>query len=196
MKKVLAWYFAPEDEKLGYEDGRQIKEGCTHVVDGKVSLCTVGLHGSESILDALFYKQSSILYRVEISGNLDIAETKLCGTTRTYIKRYEISKDIWAEFSKKVALRNIHLVKEYCSSEQYEDILVFLKNPGRTARTVAEETRAATHAAWAATAATDAAWTAVRTATEDAVIGSYRPRSPAAHDAAAWAAARAARDAE
>lgn len=59
---MLGWYFAREDEKLGYGDGRKVAVGVTHTVDGPARLCINGLHASERVIDALQYAKSSILY--------------------------------------------------------------------------------------------------------------------------------------
>ena len=190
-EKILAWYFAPEDEKLGYEDGREIKEGTTHTVDGEISLCHKGLHGSVTLMDALSFKASTVLYRVEISGSLDISEAKLCGSTRTYLKRYKVSKHTWVKFSKKIALRNIHLVEEYCKGSEYEDILAFLNSETVDAEAAGDAAGAARDARDAAEAAGDAARATRATKTAARAVGAVRA-ARAARAATAAGAARAA----
>lgn len=55
MDKLLAWHFCSEDRRLGYGDGREIKEGESLRVEGTPVLCKFGLHASVRILDALKY---------------------------------------------------------------------------------------------------------------------------------------------
>src|SRR5574340_1832701 len=101
--EILAWYFAKPDEKLAYGDGRQIAVGVVHEVDCKPKTCSVGLHGSVNILDALSYAESTILYRVKISGDIDTSSDKICGKRREYLARYDV-KDILYKFARKQAL--------------------------------------------------------------------------------------------
>ena len=42
---MRAWHFCRNDKTLGYGDGRKIKVGETHLVEGKPVLCKYGLHG-------------------------------------------------------------------------------------------------------------------------------------------------------
>ena len=105
---MLGWYFAREDEKLGYGDGREVAVGVTHTVEGPARLCHNGLHASEKILDALQYASSSILYRVELSGDIDHGDDKSCSTERTYLGRIDV-EEILRKFSRECALSVVHL---------------------------------------------------------------------------------------
>ncbi len=148
-KTMLGWHFADESETLRYGDGRKIVIGETHNVDCKPILCEIGLHASKTILDALQYAPSVILYRVELSGVIVHGADKSCATHRKYIARIDATA-ILREFARKCALSVIHLwdcpriVRDYLETGN-------------------EELRAA---AWAAArdAAWDAAWAAARDA--------------------------------
>src|SRR5574340_315928 len=156
--EILAWYFAKPDEKLAYGDGRKIAIGVVHEVDCTPKICSAGLHGSVNILDALNYAESTILYRVKISGEIDTSSDKICGKRREYLARYEV-RDILRKFARKQALINIEKIKPYCSAENYTLIVKYLE-------TGDEQRRAA---AWsAAESAQSAAWSAAWSAAESA----------------------------
>jgi len=68
--KVKGFYFSPNNRRLAHGDNRVIRGGRTHKVSGRIIPCTNGLHASVSLIDALGYAAGSILYRVELSGDV------------------------------------------------------------------------------------------------------------------------------
>ena len=179
---MRAFYFAPEDNRLRYGDGREIVVEETHTVDATPKCCEVGLHASKRVIDALKYAPSPNLYIVELGGEIDENDDKVSAQARRYIASIDTTA-ILRDFAKRQALINIKLIKPYCSSEQYADILAFLKGEE-------EKREAAGAAAWAARAAAQAARTAAGAAAEAA-----RGAAGGAAEAAAQAAARGARGA-
>jgi hypothetical protein len=123
--KIQAWYFATEERKLGYDDNRPIVVGETHTVDRKPVLCEQGLHASERIIDALNYAQGPILYRVELSGQIVRGDDKLVATSRKYLWKLDAT-EILREFARGQAIKNIELIKPYCSSKTYGTIIQYL----------------------------------------------------------------------
>jgi len=138
---VLGWYFARKDEKLGYGDGRKVAVGVKHTVEGPVTLCSHGLHASERIIDALQYANSSILYRVELSGDIDEGEKKSCSTERAYLERIDVG-EVLGEFARECALSVVHLW------DAPQIVLDYLKTGNEDLRDAASA--AAWAAAWAA----------------------------------------------
>ena len=118
-KKIKAWYFAPPDKKLQYGDNRKIVVGRTHKVKfpftdkkglvwEKPSCCHAGLHASIKPRDALKYARSSLVYRVELSGVMDVASDKIAATERTYLWGYD-AEPVLRRFARMCALDVIHL---------------------------------------------------------------------------------------
>ena len=174
---MLGWYFAADDRKLRYGDGRLVRKGATHKVDVEPELCERGLHASKRIIDALQYAPGSVICRVKLGGKVVHGDDKSCATERTYLAVIDGEK-LLREFARKCALKVIHLwdaprvVKDY------------LETGDESLRAAARD------AAWAAArdAARDAAWAAAR----DAAGAAARAATRAAARDAAWAAARAA----
>jgi len=79
---VRVWHFARDDMTLDYGDGRKITPGETITVDCKPVLCESGLHGSESIMDALALAPGNMVCRCDISGEIVRGYDKLVGTER------------------------------------------------------------------------------------------------------------------
>jgi hypothetical protein len=181
---MKAWYFSGEDKRLRYGDAREIVLGETHTIEGAPELCERGLHGSTKIIDALGYAPGPIVWRVELSGDMDIGSDKIAAQSRTYIDGGVNIEHILRKFARKCALDVVNLWDA-------PDIVVeYLKTGDEGLRAAARD--AARDAAWAAwDAARDAAW-AARDADRDAVrAAAWDAARDAAWDAA-WAAARAA----
>jgi len=161
MKITKAWYFAPEGNRLKYQDNRLIRVGVTHRIEGKPETCSHGLHASNRIIDALKYSQTNILYRVELSGEMDRAEDKIAAQSRKYLQRFDM-ESILFEFSRKQALINIKKVKLYTRKDDYSLIIEWLKTGDQNIRSAARSAAesAAESAAWSA------AWSAARSAQE------------------------------
>ena len=175
QKTIQAFYFAKDNKKLRYHDNRKIRVGSTHTVEGKLSLCSNGLHASKRLIDALSYAPGSQLYLVELSGDILEGHDKLCASYRKYLARIDADK-LFREFARKAALINIELIRPYCSNKDYVLIVNYLNTGEKSLQSAARS--AAWSAAWSAADA--AAWSAA-----NAVAWS-------AADAAAWSAARSA----
>ena len=194
MKTVLAWYFAEESRKLRYDDGREIVVGVTHRVRGKPGLCGRGLHGSVRLLDALRYAPGPVVYRVELSGNMDVGGYKIAATCRKYIAGGIDISDTLREFARRQALSVAHLwdmpatVREYLETGDESKRYAVRDAEWDAAWAAARDAEwaAAMVAAWAA--ARDTAWYAAR----DAEWAAARAARAAARDAE-WDAERAAR---
>ena len=119
MKKIVAYHWSRNDDCLGYEDGRQIVLGETLSVSGKPILCEHGLHGSVSIVDALSYASGSHLWVVEISGNVQISDDKLCGQNRKALIEYGDLLPIIVEFAFWCAERIANYAANYAA--EYAD---------------------------------------------------------------------------
>jgi hypothetical protein len=134
---MKAFYFSPEDRKLAHGDGRAVKVGVTHSIEGAPECCARGLHASERILDALNYAQSSNLYLVELDGQIDKSRDKLAATERTYLAEFD-SAEVLKAFARKHALINIELIKPHCASfESYYTLVKFLETGDEALRDAA-----------------------------------------------------------
>ena len=162
-----AWYFLKPNGKLGYGDCREVSEGVVHTVSVIPECCLQGLHASKKIVDALGYAQSSKVALVKISGSIDTQPDKICGSSREYIKVFDI-EDLLFEFSRKQALSVWHLTKEYISEDRYNLVKKYLETGDMSLRDAARD--AALDAALAA--ALDAARDAALAAAWDAALDS------------------------
>ncbi len=160
---MKAWYFAPKNNRLKYGDNRLVRVGTTHTIDGFPETCVRGLHASERVIDALSYAETSILYRVELSGEMDKARDKVAAQSRKYLKRYDI-ESILFEFARKQALINIDEIKPYVGDKDYNLILEWLetgdkriKSAARSAANYAANYAARSAANYAANSAADSA---------------------------------------
>jgi hypothetical protein len=182
MKTIKAWYFSDESKKLRYGDGREIKLGVTHEVDVAPVLCARGLHGSVRILNALEYAPGPIVWRVELSGDMDVGKDKIAATRREYIAGGVNVEHILRRFARKCALDVINLWNAPNVVVQY------LKTGDEDLRAAAwEASRAASRAA-----AGEASRAAARGASRAAAWGAAWGASQAASRAAAGEASRAA----
>lgn len=146
---MKAWYFSETDCRLRFGDGREVKAGETHKVDGNIHLCLNGLHASKNIRDALLYAPGCYVWRVELGGTIDHGSDKMAASERTYLWGYDAS-DVLRKFARMCALDVIHLW--YAP----DVVISYLKTGDESLRA----------AAWAA--APDAAWAAARAAAGDA----------------------------
>jgi len=178
---MKAYYFAKPNEKLAYGDNRPVAVNTTHTIEGKPKLCVNGLHASVDVFDALQYADSSILYRVEVLGDVQVEKNKICGMSRTYLARCDVG-DVLREFARKQALINIEKIRPYCLSSEYNAILCWLQTGDSAAL------NAARGAAWSVEKAVRrsarcATWSAARSAVEGV---------ESAARSAIWSAARGA----
>ena len=161
---MKAFYFAKTKKQLRYNDNRSIVVGETHTIEQAPKCCKVGLHASIRLIDALKYAPGPILYLVELSGEIDVANDKIAAQSRTYLKEFDAT-DVLNKFARLQGLINIEKIKPYCNSEDYVLIIKWLETGEETlrsaawsaARSAAES--AAESATWSATAES-AAWSA------------------------------------
>ena len=180
---MKAFYFAAGDKKLRYGDGRKIRVGSTHTVEGDIKLCESGLHGSERLIDALRYAPGCQLYLVELSGDVDAGDDKIAASSRKYLAHLNAEK-LLREFARKAALINIEKIKPYCSEDDYKLIVNYLK----TGKSREAAYSAADSASWVAYSAADSA---AYSAADSAAWAAY-----SAADSAAWTAYSAADSAD
>ena len=167
-KTYRAYYFAPDDNKLRYGDGRDIVVGDTHTVDVKPEVCMVGLHASLRPIDALKYAPGSQLYIVEVGGVVDIGEDKIAGETRKYVCKVPNTEQLLRKFAREVALEVV--LREIPTISPI--VIEWLKTGDESLRSAAWSAagsaarNAAESAAWSA--ARNAARSAARSAAESA----------------------------
>jgi hypothetical protein len=106
---ILAWYFSDESRTLRHGDGRKIELGSCHEVEGNPVLYEHGLHASVKLLDALQYAPGSIVYRVELSGEMVVSNDKIVAQKRTYLAGGIDVSDVLMVFARKQALSVAHL---------------------------------------------------------------------------------------
>lgn len=132
---MLAFWFSPDDKTLAYGDGRKVRVGTTHTVEGKPVLCEFGLHASERLIDALQYAPGSTLYLVDISGMIVAEKDKIAGTKRKYLARFDAEK-LLREFARKQALIHIEKIRPY--TDEYDLIVEYLETGKESLRSAAE----------------------------------------------------------
>ena len=93
---IQAWHFIPSDGLMAKPCGARnrhvaIVEGKTYRVKPPLYLWSHGLHASIRVLDALQYAQSSLLCRVEVSGEIVHGPDKLCATNRKVLAIRDIA---------------------------------------------------------------------------------------------------------
>lgn len=189
-KTYRAYYFAPDDNKLRYGDGREIVVGDTHTVDVKPKVCMAGLHASLRPIDALKYAPGSQLYIVEVGGVVDIGEDKIAGETRKYISKVPNTEQLLRKFAREVALEVV--LREIPTISPI--VIEWLKTGDESLRNAAGS--AAWSAAWSAagrvwSAAESVAWSAAWSAAESAAWSAAESVWSAAWNAA-WSAAEGA----
>ena len=100
--KILAWHFLPDDSKTRYSR-EAVQVGTTLHVE-KIAICNSGLHASIHPLDALKYAPGFLLCRVELSGEKEQQEDKLCAQTRTVLAM-QSSRRLVLEFTADVVAK-------------------------------------------------------------------------------------------
>jgi hypothetical protein len=200
MKEIPVWRFIHADRRLGYGDGREVREGETLSVDGPVKLCENGIHGSERLTDAIGYSENRpALTRARLSGDADEGDDKCCAqhcTTDRIITIEETSK-----FLRLFAVRCARRVLKFADEQHRATLENTLDVAERYALGDATENDLTTARAAASAAARDAASAAARDAASAAARAAARDIEPClpvnpmlfgAASAAAWDAASAA----
>lgn len=82
MKKIRAWHFS--NGTLHYQTSMTIEAGRVYSIepDRKPALCSYGMHGSKRAIDALQWAKGPIISRVDIWGDVEEDNNKLCGRHR------------------------------------------------------------------------------------------------------------------
>ena len=193
MDTVTGWYFSKESRVLQYGDARPIALGVTHEVDAPIELCERGLHASVRAIDALEYAPGPIVWRVELSGEINAGDDKCVATHRKYIGGGVDASAVMRAFARRCALDVAHLW------DMPPLVRSYLETGEESIRDAASATASA--AAWATASATAcaAAWDAAR-ATASATAwatasATARATACAAASAASWDAARDAQNA-
>jgi len=204
MAKVMAWYFSDETKKLRYGDGRETALGITHEVDELPVLCKCGLHGSKRLIDAIKYAPSAIVWRVELSGKMDISDDKIAAQKRRYVSGGIDISDTLREFARKQALSVAHLwdmpdiVREWLETGDETKRLAAesaAESAARSAASPAASSAARSAARSAAElAAWSAAWLAAWFVAESAARSAASPAARSAAWSAVWSAAWSAVD--
>ncbi len=192
--EMLGWHFSTG--VLGHGDGRTIKTGLTHHVDGPLAMCRRGLHASARAIDALEYspRVSAGLYvaRVRLHGDILHGNDKSVATDRTclWVAQADLLLHEFACECAESALMIGQVNDERCWNA------IAVKREWMAGNATQEQLAAATAAAWAvawaaATAAAwDAAWDAATAAAWDAAWAAAWAAARDAAWAAVWAAAR------
>jgi hypothetical protein len=109
---MLGWHFLNNDRRLGYGDGRLVEAGQTYSCEGKLVLCSNGMHGSRKLIDALQFAPGNVLCRIDLQGEIIHDDNKS-------VARYR--KVLW--------IKDIeHILHEFACREA-EDALAIIKNP-------------------------------------------------------------------
>jgi len=187
---MKAWYFSNGDRRLRNGDGREIRLGETHEVSGEIEMCSHGLHASKKLMDALYYAPGTIVYRVELSGEIKKGEDKLVAQKRTYLSGGIDVSETLRKFARMCALDVVGIW------EAPEVVIRYLKTGDKSMldTALAAARAAARDDAWAA--ALDTAYATARAAALDtapaAALAAARATARAAARATALAAAKSA----
>jgi hypothetical protein len=186
---IKAWYFSDESKTLRYGDNRPIAIGVEHAVKGYPEPCHHGLHGAESILEALYVAPGPIVWRVELSGRIKRGGKIIAATRRKYIAGGIDVSNILRDLARKTALSVGYLWK--CP----EIVRRYLETGDESIRSAAADAAAsAANDPWvieaygAAAAVQSAIWAAASTAYAAAAVQSAIWAAGSAADAAASAA--------
>ena len=164
MKELLVWHFLPDDGRTQFphkKGGRiRVKIGQTLHYDGELVLCKSGLHGSERLIDALWYAPGSLLCRDRLHGRVVPDTDKAVASRRTTLAMMDVA-DILHEFAcycAEWALKNERDAGREPDSRSWAAIEA--KRAWLRGEITDDELAAARAAAWAAAryAARDAAW--------------------------------------
>jgi len=88
---MKAYWFEPKEGVLGFGDKRKPEVGVTHTIEAPIKLCHRGLHASVRAIDALKYARSSVVWEVELGGEIIKGDDKCVATERTYLRRIDAS---------------------------------------------------------------------------------------------------------
>ena len=169
---MKAWYFSNGDRRLRHGDERTIILGETHEVSGEIEMCKNGLHASKKLMDAIYYAPGTIVYRVELSGEIKKGEDKLVAQKRTYLSGGIDVSETLRKFARMCALDVVGIW------EAPDIVIRYLTTGDKSTRASAFD------AAWAV--ASDAAWDAEWAAAKAAAHAAGRNAACYAARNAAW----------
>src|SRR5690606_30293931 len=169
QKHIDGWWFSG-GKTLPHGDGRRIRVGATHEVEGEIIPCKRALHASARAIDALQYAPGPIVWKVRLAGVVvPHGDDQHAASRRTYLAGGIAVSEPLRECARRCALDVIHLW------DAPEIVVRYLKTGDETIRAAAWDAAwdAARDAAWdagdaAGAAARDAAWAAARAAARDA----------------------------
>jgi hypothetical protein len=169
MNKILAWHVS-KDGKLRYDmEGVQVVAGLELAMDEKPMVMVRGFHGSVLPLDALAVASGTTFSRVELSGEMDIATTKIAAQRRKHLYVIDAER-ILHEFALWCATQTLDAcVHNGIEVDTRSHEALRIKRLWLDGRATDEELIAAQAAAWDARAAAGAAaWDAARDAADAA----------------------------
>ena len=103
-KSLLAWHFVDHNRRLRNGQPLVIGEWLQH--DGKPVLCMSGYHASAKALDALIYRRSNMVCRVECAGPIVHGNDKLVCSRRKALWCFDATT-VLREFARWCALQVI-----------------------------------------------------------------------------------------
>lgn len=110
MKTITCWHFLPDNKVTRYSN-EVVTNGSILTAQGDLKLCSNGLHGSISALDALKYAPGSIICRTEISGDIIEGGDKICGRNRKCLQMADATK-VLRIFAADCAVRLLSKIKD------------------------------------------------------------------------------------
>ena len=122
---IKAWHFLPDDGRVK-RLGIVPEIGMTITHKGGVVIRHKGLHASRRALDALYYAEGTICCLVEVWGDVQEEEDKLCGRNRVVLAKFDATR-LLHEFA-------LEIIEEALNDEKYDvDMVVWnaLKIKGR-----------------------------------------------------------------
>lgn len=179
--KIDAYWFTAFN-RLPHGDGRLITIGKTHHKHGEIIICRHGFHASREPYDALRFAPGHMLYKVQLWGDVQEQDDKLCARHRTYLAARDAT-DMLRRFACRQALT---CIDKWNAPQVVRD---YLETGSPALRSAAES--AALNAAWnaALSAAESAARSAAESATESVPWSAAWGTAESATLSAAWSAA-------
>ncbi len=194
MSVTRAFYMAPADLRVP-RTGEVIEPGAVVRCKGPPVLCSVGLHASVDVLDAVNYRGEGCLTLVDVGGDVAVGDDKICGTERrtiavlTVAQTERVLREIACACAECALQWGYYDLGEEPDQRSIDAIDVARRFArGECTRSELDAARAAAGAA-ARAAARDAARAAARDAAGAAARAAARAAAWAAAGDAAWAAA-------
>lgn len=157
MATELAWHFAPDNGRTRHSN-EPIVEGEWLEVEGKLRMCSWGLHASKKLIDALKFAPGALCCRVELQGDIVYGDDKLVARRRRVLQMVDAT-DLLHEFACRCAEDALELLDspDPRSLKAIETKRRWLRGEA-TDDELGEARLAASAALWAASAASASAW--------------------------------------